>query len=287
MTVSGASYEAHFLGETQRETKTLRLGILDSTGAFRTGFFFEPFSPYPLYFWYHFDRLRQEILVTIQFSQGDRLQGRVRILQLPAGEIPCPALLPSDFEDQQKLQMAYQCLVDAGVRVEISLQFKDYSVTLPVLLSSESDYAAAEEAMRQIASRVSSGFIDAMQAFKAFLDDETIQALGRCLLGNVTQPSAVRMIPLGECSRPSECLGCSVGIASKVLGWVGLFFSTGGTGPAIVGVLGLYMGTISGAWAMGTNCVKCIRGCNGGDPPPPRRGGGCSRCPNVSLPTLG
>ena len=263
--------------------------MLDSTEAFRTGFFFEPFSAQPLYFWYNFDRPRQEILVTIQF-QGDRLQERIKILQLPAGEIGCPVLLPLDFEDQQKLQTAYQCLVDAGVRVEISLQFKDYSVTLPVLLSSEGDYAVAEEAIRQIASRVNPALRDAMQSFKsAFLNDETVQVLGQCVLNQVTQtqPSAVRMVPLGEtCYRPGECLGCVTSVGGMAASFVGLFFATGGTGAAITGVVALWTGAASGAWAMGTNCVKCIRGCGNGNPPPPT-GGGCSRCPNNSFPTPG
>jgi hypothetical protein len=285
VTVSGASYENHFLGELQRDSKTLRVGMLDSTEAFRTGFFFEPFSAQPLYFWYHFDRVHQEILVTIQFSQ-DRLQGRIKILHLPAGEISCPGLLPSDFEDQQKVQAAYQCLVDAGVRVEISLQFKDYSVTLPVLLSSESDYAAAEEAIRQIASRVNPALRDTTQAFmSAFLNNETVQTLEQCMLNQVTQTSlsAIRMVPLG-CSRAVGCFGCIGGLFSFGKGWWGVLRFTPG-GAALSVVIGLYQGALFGAGGAAINCPTCIRGCDSNPPPP--RGGGCSRCPSNSSPTPG
>jgi len=284
VTVSGTSYENHFLGELQREDKTLRVGILDSTEAFHTGFFFEPFSAHPLYFWYHFDQRHQELLTTIQFGR-ERLEGRVKFLQAPVGELNCPILLPSDFEDQQKLQTAYQCLVDAGVRVEISFQFKDYSITLPVLLSSESDYAAVEEAIRQIASRVNPALRDAMQAFKsAFLNNETVQVLSQCILNQVTQtqPSAVRMVTL-QCNRAVACFGCIGGIGSYVRGWVGVLTFTPG-GAAVNAVIGLMWGALFGTGGALISCPTCVHGC---DNSPPPRGGGCSRCPSNSSPTPG
>lgn len=75
ISVIGTTWEYHFLGELQREDgNTLRLGMLDSTDVFRTGFFFNPFSAQPLYFWHQFDQLRQEALITIQFRE-ERLQG--------------------------------------------------------------------------------------------------------------------------------------------------------------------------------------------------------------------
>lgn len=115
ISVSGTTWAHHFLGELQKEDgNTLRVGMLYSIDAFRTGVFFNPSSAQPLYFWYQFDRGRQEGLITIESHQGERLRGRVRILQAPTGEINCPVLLPSDFEDQQKLQAAYQCYIDAG-----------------------------------------------------------------------------------------------------------------------------------------------------------------------------
>jgi hypothetical protein len=256
--------------------------MLDSTDAFRTGFFFEPLSSQPLYFWHQFNRSQQEVLITLESRQGDRLQGRVKILQAPTGEVNCPALLPSDFSDQQKLEAAYQCLVDAGLRIEISLQFKDYSVTLPVLLSTESDYAAVEEAMRQIASRADPSFKEVVQAFEmAFMNDETIQALGQCLLGQVTQPSSTQMVPLYDC-RAVGCMGCTLGVGGMALGFVALFFTGGTVAGAYAAIGALYGGAMSGALAMGTACSDCIRGCGGSggndQPPPPPSGGGCSQC---------
>lgn len=255
--------------------------MLDTTDAFRTGFFFEPLSSQPLYFWHQLNRSQQEVLITLESRQGDRLQGRVKILQVPTSEVNCPTLLPSDFEDQQKLLAVYHCLFDAGLRIEIQLQFKDYSVTLlPTRLASESDYAAAEEAIYQIANRADPFFKEAAQAFETtFMNDKTVQALGQCLLDQMTQAGSSQMVPLGNCSRAAGCLGCVLGVGGMVSGFVGLFFATGGTGAAIAAVTALYGGAAGGAWAMGTGCADCIRGCGSNDqPPPPPSGGGCSQC---------
>ncbi len=279
--VSGTTWASHFLGELQQDGDTLRVGMLDSTDAFRTGFFFEPLSSQPLYFWLQFNRSQQELLITLASRQGERLQGRVRILQTPSGEVNCPALLPSDFEDQQKVLAAYHCLFDAGLRIEIQLQFKDYSVTLPpTRLTSESDYTAALEAIHQFATRVSSSFAASVQAFEAtFMNDETAQALSRCLQGQVTQPSAARMVPLGDC-RAVGCMGCVLGVGGMALGYISLFLTGGTAAGAYVAIGALYGGVMSGALAMGTSCKDCISGCGGRNdppPPPPSGGGGC-RC---------
>lgn len=282
ISLSGTAWAHHFLGELQKDSNTLRVGMLDSIDAFRTGVFFNPSSTQPLYFWYQFDRGRQEGLITIESKQGERLQARVRVLQAPAGEVNCPVLLPSDFEDQQKLQAAYQCYVDAGMRVEISLQFKDYSVTLPVLLSSESDYAAVQEAMRQIASRASPAFKEVVQAHKTtFMKNETVQAFAYCLRNNLMQSSASKMVPLYDC-RISACDNCIGGIFGVVGGWVGFFFAAFtpgiGTAAALTAIIGLYGGSYWGWKGIAEHCPACVRGCGGGNNPPPPSGGGCNKC---------
>ncbi len=278
ISLSGTTWAHHFLGELQKEDgNTLRVGMLDSIDAFRTGVFFNPSSSQPLYFWYQFDRSRQEGLITLESHQGERLQGRIRVLQAPVGEVNCPVLLPSDFEDQQKLQAAYQCYVNAGMRVEISLQFKDYNVTLPVLLSSESDYAAVQEAMRQIASKASPAFKEAVQAYKTtFMNDETAQALGQCLVGQMTQPSTVRMVPLGDSSRAWDCFLCAGGTIFGAIAWGSLIFAPGPWSLAAV-----YAEALLGTGPTVLVCARCGGVGQGGggqdNPPPPSSGGGC-RC---------
>ncbi len=283
--VSGTTWASHFLGELQQEDgDTLRVGMLDSTDAFRTGVFFEPLSSQPLYFWIQFNRIQQELLITLTSRQGERLQGRVRILQAPSGEVNCPALLPSDFEDQQRVLAVYHCLFDAGLRIEIQLQFKDYSVTLPpTRLTSESDYTAALEAMREIARRISSFSTEILENFKAiFMKNETVQALGQCVYRQVTQPSAAPMIPLGgDCSRIDRCFDCLGGIVAVGAGWVGYFLAAN---PA-TSLAGVYAAIASlfasSAWGwktIGQTCPDCVRGCGNPPPPPPPSGGGGCTC---------
>lgn len=284
--LKGTSWDAHFLGELQRDDKTLQVGMLDTTDAFRTGFFFEPLSSQPLYFWHQLNRSQQEVLITLESRQGDRLQGRVKILQVPTSEVNCPTLLPSDFEDQQKLLAFYHCLFDAGLRIEIQLQFKDYSVTLlPTRLASESDYAAAKEAIRQISSRLTPSSNEAAEALRALLmRNETVQAFGQCLLGQVTQPGAARMVPLLNCNRTDSCFDCLGGVFGVAGGW--LAFGLAALTPSNLLVVGssivtLWASTLWGWKTIGQHCPDCVRGCgNGGNdqPPPPRGGGGCSQC---------
>jgi hypothetical protein len=286
VTATGVAHAAHFLGELQRDAKTLRVGMLDSTDAFRTGFFFAPSSSQPLYLWHHLDQTRQEVLITLIFPQGNLLQGRVKRLQATVGGFNCPTLLPSDFGDQQKLLTVYHCLFDAGLRIEIQLQFKDYSVTLPpTRLESEDDYAAAKEAIRQIASRIDSSLTDPLQSFKATLmQDETIHALSQCLLGQMTQPSAARMVPLLDCNRTDSCFDCLGGLASVGGGW--LSFALAVLNPAYLpgvyaGIVGLFTGSLWGWKTIGQHCPTCVRGCGNNDqppPPPPSGGGGCKQC---------
>ncbi|MEM4284523.1 MAG: choice-of-anchor D domain-containing protein [Candidatus Caldarchaeum sp.] len=283
--VEGKVVLYQFLGETQDgDGKALRLGLLldETTDTFLGEILFEPFSSYPLRL--TIVRNAQDVMLTFESSQGDKLRVFMKLLQVPE-LIDCPKLLPSDFTDQQKISETYQCLVNAGVRVETRIQFRDYSATLPQLLSTESDYAALEESIHQIANRAHPSFLEAARSFKVSVGDVEVQELRQCLLNQLTQQtSAGKMILLdaGPCNRGISCWQCVGDIATTATALAAYLTAALTLTPvSLGGAVGIITGLIWGPTGIIIDCTKCLGPCNG-DPPPPRRGGrgsgGCSVC---------
>jgi len=248
--------------------KTLSYRVIAQGDVPFTELIFEPSSPQSLRFLYQFDQSHKEVIATLESWRGDRLRAIVKILRAP-NELNCPVLLPSDFTDDQKIEEVYQCFIDAGVHVETKLQFNDYSVTLPALLSSDRDYAAAEQAIRQIAGRVDPFFKEAMKSFLAFFinDNQAGQALAQCLLSKSTQQtSAGRMVTLLDSSRAWACMVCGSGILGAALFWDGMLTLSG---PVPVAVAVRVILRLYGVWPVGAaattiNCIRCFRGSGGG-----------------------
>ncbi|MEM4402418.1 MAG: hypothetical protein QW376_08085 [Candidatus Caldarchaeum sp.] len=241
--------------------KTLSYRVIAQDDVPFTELIFEPSSPQSLRFLYQFDQSHKEVIATLESWRGDRLRAIVKILRAP-NELNCPTLLPSDFTDHQKVLEVYQCLVTAGVRVETKLQFNDYSVTLPAFLSDDRDYAAAEQAIRQIASRVDPAFKEAIGSFAAaFTQDQIAQSLGQCLL-NSTQQDTGRMTPLVDSHRALDCLLCAGGIAGIVFLWKSLLSVAADLTAAVAGEW-IIKHTI--LWPLSlTGTIRSCKGCFGG-----------------------
>jgi hypothetical protein len=229
-------------------------------------FLFESVPQQRLHIWYELDQAQKVAAITLESPQGDRLQGYARILQSP-DERKCAAFLPPDFSNPQRLQEAYQCLVDAGLRVELRLQLNEHTVTLPTTLLSKGDYAPAEKLVQGIVKRANPDFKKIIEAFMTLTDDE----LGQCLLNQQTQRSASRMVTLGNCA-----VACSLAAMGYGLSWASLFLGPPGTVAGAVVWIVSHLTTVGGG-AYG--CGSCLRS---NEPPPstqpptpPPGGGNC------------
>jgi hypothetical protein len=185
-------------------------------------------------------------VITFESPQGDRLQGYARILQSP-DERKCAAFLPLDFSNPQRLSEAYQCLVDAGLRVELRLQLNDHTITLPTTLLSKDDYATVERMVQGIVKRAKPDFKKILEAFTTLTDDE----LKQCLLNQQTQRDASRMVTLGNCA-----VACGAAAIGYGLSWASLIFGPPGTvAGAVVWIASHLLAVGQGAYSCGS-CLK-------------------------------
>ncbi len=281
--VNGKAVLHQFLGEIRNGYgKALRLGLLldETTDTFLGEILFEPFSSYPLRL--TIVRNAQDVILTFESTQGDKLQVFIKLLQVPEA-IDCPELRPSDFTDQQKVLDAYSCLIDAGVRVEIQLQFKDYSVTIPQLLSTESDYAVVEESIRQIATRANPSFLEAARSFKASIGDAEVEAARQCMNQLTEQASAGQMIPLGGPSNGGwSCFMCAGNILTTGIGVASYLSAALSLTPvAPLAAAGIVVALTWGPAGILIDCSECL-GSSEDNPAPPKKGGSCRICPQVT-----
>jgi len=234
-------------------------------------FLFESVPQQRLHIWYKLDQAQKVAAITLESPQGDRLQGYARILQLP-DERKCAAFLPPDFSNPQRLQETYQCLVDAGLRVELRLQLNEHTVTLPTTLLSKGDYATAEKLVQGIVKRANPDFKKIIEAFMTLTDDE----LRQCLLNQQTQRSASRMVTLGNCE-----VECGLAAISYGLSWASLLLGPPGSVAGAVVWIASHL-TTAGGGAYG--CGSCLKSRSKGSkepppstqpPTPPPGGGNC------------
>jgi len=146
----------------------------------------------------------------------------------------------------------------------------------PSLLLDDGDYAAAGQAIRQIANRVDPLFKEAIKSFTAFIDDQVAQALAQCVLGKSQQQAkAERIVSLLDSSKMLECAACGAGILSSALFWDGIL---GLSGPVSVAVAAKTILKLWGVWpfslaSITMKCTKCFRG-GGGSSVGDKGGGG-------------
>lgn len=234
-------------------------------------FLFESALHQRLHVQYSFYKARKEAVVTLESPQGDRLQGYARILQSP-DKRRCAAFLPPDFSNLQKLQEAYQCLIAAGLRVELRLQFNAESVTIPAALLSAGDYATIEQLVQAISNKLDFKLKRALEAFRALANNE--EEVKKCLPDQQTQSTNSRMIALES---SSDCAGCILSVIGYVGSWASLFLGPPGTVAAAVAWIISHEATVAGA-ALG--CGQCLKNKNQPPPPPPPPpgGGGGGNC---------
>nr|BAL58325.1 hypothetical protein HGMM_OP1C020 [Candidatus Acetothermum autotrophicum] len=231
-------------------------------------FLFESALQQQLRIRYSFHKARKEAVVTLESPQGDRLQGDARILQLP-DKRRCAAFLPPDFSDPQRLQEAYQCLTEAGLRVELRLQLNRETVTIPAELLSTGDYATIEQLVQAISNKLDFKLKEALEAFKTLTDNK--EEVKKCLPGQQTQPTDSRMIALGS---SLDCAGCILSAIGYVGSWLSLFLGPPGTVAGAVVWIITHEAAVAGS-ALG--CGQCLKNKNQPPPPPPPPpgGGGC------------
>lgn len=179
-------------------------------------------------------------------------------------------------------------MVNAGLRVDTTLQFNDYSITLPALLSDDRDYAVTKRAIRQVVNKVDPLFKEAIKLFVAFIDDQMAQALAQYLLDKATQQAnTAQMTPLIDSSRAWECLQCGVGIIGGAAFWAGLVFFTPTTGgAAAVAIVNLWVTWPLGVAQTTISCIKCGKGSGSSNSGDKGGGGECittGRGPNKTL----
>jgi hypothetical protein len=209
-------------------------------------FRFESFPQQRMHIRYELDQAQKVAVITFESPQGDRLQGYARILQSP-DERKCAAFLPLDFSNPQRLSEAYQCLVDAGLRVELRLQLNDHTITLPTTLLSKDDYATVERMVQGIVKRAKPDFKKILEAFTTLTDDE----LKQCLLNQQTQRDASRMVTLGNCA-----VACGAAAIGYGLTWASLIFGPPGTvAGAVVWIASHLLAVGQGAYSCGS-CLK-------------------------------